>query len=299
MTEQTPQTALVKVDWDKPVASMPELRKILSSVTWKEFEGMGLTKEKIIGFLTTAINKQIKLLDCTPMSIYQALTDSLRVGLDFSGSLGQAYLVPYGKVCTLIIGYQGYIQLMHRSGMIRAIYAEPVFEGDEFEYTLGTDKKIFHKPGKAGSRTSEAGLTHVYAVYETTVGGKDFIVMNRQELDAIRKRSKMANSGAWASDPIEMFKKVAIRRIRKYIPMSIEQQNVLSRVDEIDNTDYEVVQSDTVKRRATEENLEALGSLGKKKEVQPELIKMENGFVYDPANPLEPPPSLEDVTNVN
>ena len=47
-------------------------------------------------------------------------------------------------------------------------------------------------------------------------------VMDRDEIEAVRKRSRAANDGPWVTDWNEMAKKTVFRRLSKWIPLSAE-----------------------------------------------------------------------------
>jgi recombinational DNA repair protein RecT len=46
--------------------------------------------------------------------------------------------------------------------------------------------------------------------------------MSRRQIDAIRARSRAKSDGPWVTDYPEMARKTAIRRLTKFLPMSIE-----------------------------------------------------------------------------
>mgnify|MGYP000213929833 CR=1 FL=1 len=53
-------------------------------------------------------------------------------------------------------------------------------------------------------------------------GGTQFEVMSRKEIERIRAQSKAGSAGPWVSHFEEMSKKTVIRRLFKYLPVSIE-----------------------------------------------------------------------------
>jgi hypothetical protein len=60
---------------------------------------------------------------------------------------------------------------------------------------------------------------------------KQFIVMTKTEVDGIRGRSKSGQRGPWVTDYEEMGKKTVIRKLCKYLPLSIELDTAV----ELDN----------------------------------------------------------------
>ena len=183
-----------------------------------------MTPERMMRVCNTAIQKTPALLDCEPRSLMGAIIQSSQLSLEPDGVLGHAYLIPFnnrktGRIeCQFIAGYKGLIELSRRSGQISTVYAHAVHANDEFRYTLGLDPTLIHKPtsGEPGD------LIAVYAVCHLRDGGKQFEVLQRREIDAIRSQSKASNSGPWVTHYDEMAKKTALRRLCKLLPTSPE-----------------------------------------------------------------------------
>ena len=82
----------------------------------------------------TAINKNPKLLECTPASLISALLQAAQLGLSPDGILGEAYLIPFydsrfqKNIVQFIPGYRGLVQLAMRSGLIKTIQSREVYE---------------------------------------------------------------------------------------------------------------------------------------------------------------------------
>lgn len=205
-----------------------------------------LTPERLIKVVLTAAIKTPQLYECTRESLMQSVMLAAQLGLDCGGALGSAYLVPYGKVCTLIIGYRGMIDLARRSGQIESISARAVFDGDTFDFEFGLDDRLVHVPKV---EPVPEKLTHVYCVAKFKDGGHHLEVMTRAQVNAIRARSKASGSGPWVTDYVEMAKKTVIRRAFKYLPMSIELQTTLA---ETVATDGGAMLGDIIDTTATE-----------------------------------------------
>ncbi|WP_378210041.1 recombination protein RecT [Anoxybacteroides rupiense] len=174
----------------------------------------------------TTIRTNPKLLECSVPSLLGAVMQAAQLGLE-PGLIGHCYLVPFknGKTgqsdVQFIIGYKGMIDLARRSGQIENIYAHAVYSNDEFDYELGLEPKLKHKPCMNGDRGEFIG---VYAVAHFKGGGYQFEFMPKEEIEKRRKRSKAANAGPWVTDYEEMAKKTVIRHMWKYLPISIEIQ---------------------------------------------------------------------------
>ncbi|MGG3792516.1 recombination protein RecT [Geobacillus thermodenitrificans] len=188
----------------------------------------------------TTIRTNPKLLECSVPSLLGAVMQAAQLGLE-PGLIGHCYLVPFKNGRTgqtdvqFIIGYKGMIDLARRSGQIVNIYAHAVYSNDEFDYELGLEPKLRHKPCMSGDRGEFIGA---YAVAHFKDGGYQFEFMSKEEIEKRRKRSKAANNGPWVTDYEEMAKKTVIRHMWKYLPISIEIQQA-------------VVQDETVKKDIT------------------------------------------------
>ncbi len=206
------------------------------SMTWELKPGAALprhmTAERMIRIATTEIRKVPALGNCDTMSFVSAIVQCSQLGLEPGSALGHAYLLPFGnkneksgkKNVQLIIGYRGMIDLARRSGQIASLSARVVREGDEFNFEFGLDEKLIHRPGE----NEDAPVTHVYAVARLKDGGTQFEVMTRKQIELVRSQSKAGNNGPWVTHWEEMAKKTAIRRLFKYLPVSIEIQRAVS-----------------------------------------------------------------------
>lgn len=186
-----------------------------------------MTPDRLTRIVMAECRKTPALLKCAPESFYGAVLQCAALGLEPGSALGHCYLLPFGNGkdkqgrpnAQLIIGYRGMIDLARRSGQIVSLQAYCVHEQDTFNYKLGLDPDIEHIPASVADRGK---VTHVYAVAKLKGGGVQFEVMSRAEIEKVRTSSKAGNSGPWSSHWEEMAKKTVIRRLFKYLPVSIE-----------------------------------------------------------------------------
>lgn len=197
-----------------------------------------LDAKRFARVVLTECRKNPALLECTKQSFFGAVLQSAQLGLDPSSGLGHAYLVPYKnsrqgtRECQLLIGYRGMIDLARRSGQIKSLSAFAVYEEDDFRYELGLHPDIHHVPS---SKADKGAIVYVYAVAVLKDGGVQFEVMSRAEIDAVRNASQgwvafkkgWAKSCIWQDHYEEMAKKTAIRRLFKYLPVSVEAQRAV------------------------------------------------------------------------
>lgn len=192
-----------------------------------------MTPERMARIAMTELRRVPALQKCDPLSFLGAVMQCSQLGLEPGGALGHVYLIPFGKEVQVIVGYRGMIDLARRSGQIISIEARAVYDGDRFECVLGLDSLIKHEPDwQNANRADPAKLRFVYAVAKLRDGGLQFEVMARPEVDAIRKRSRASGSGPWVTDYAQMALKTVVRRLFKFLPVSIELSRAVA-LDEL------------------------------------------------------------------
>jgi recombination protein RecT len=194
-----------------------------------------LTPDRFLQVALSTMLKVPKLEKCSMPSIVQALYTCSQLGIEPDGR--RAHLIPYGDYCQLIIDYKGLVELVRRSGDVSYIHADVVCENDEFSYMFGTGSHLKHKP----ALKNRGDVLCAYSFVKLKDGSEDFDVMNIDEIEAIRSRSKAANSGPWVTDWNEMAKKTVFRRQSKWLPFSAEVRDAIEVVDTIETIEEKKV----------------------------------------------------------
>lgn len=213
----------------------------------------GLIKPEVfVRIATTTLRTNPNLVKCDPKSLLAALMLSAQLGLEPGGPLGRAYLVPYGREVTFIVGYKGYMELARRSGRVSDIYAEVVREGDRFEVAYGLHRDIIHVPGETRGK-----MTHVYAVATYLDGSApSFVVLDRTRVESFRKRSKASSNGPWVTDEEAMWLKTGVRRLATWLPLSIEMAQAAA-ADEhliVDSSSLQIIDQEALSEAQEPEN---------------------------------------------
>lgn len=165
--------------------------------------------------------REPRIKAASPQSVVEAMMACVSVDLMPNTPEQLAYIIPYGERVQFQLGYKGLIALMYRSGQVQSVNAELVFEGDEFDVTLGSDRGLKHKPNFDVDRTDYKLVTHAYATVKLTNGEIIFDVMTRKELDKVKDFAKAKSTDApWATWPEAMAKKTVVKRITKLLPAS-------------------------------------------------------------------------------
>jgi recombination protein RecT len=178
-----------------------------------------ITPDRMLRVALTAVNSTPALLKCDQTSLLSAVMQCAQLGLEPGGVLGHAYLLPYGDRCQLIVGYKGLLDLARRSGQVRTISANNVYSNEKFVRVEGMERNLEHVPLPPSKRGDYVGT---YAVAKLRDDSFHFEWMWAEEVDAIRKRSRASNNGPWVTDTDEMRRKTVVRRLVKYLPISVE-----------------------------------------------------------------------------
>lgn len=192
-----------------------------------------LTAERVIQQATTLITRTPAIGECSIESLLGATMQASILGFQPVSALGQCYFVPFNnkktrkKEVQFIIGYKGYLDLARRSGDIKSIYAYPVYEKDEFDFELGMHPKLKHRPSTEEDRGK---LVYAYAVAHFVNGGEAFEVVTRHDVMKRKSVSQSSESeySPWKNWEPEMWVKTAVKKLQKWLPLSIEFQTALT-----------------------------------------------------------------------
>lgn len=184
-----------------------------------------LNPDRMIRLSLTAFSQNPKLMECDPRTVFGAVVTASQLGLEI-GVTGQGYLVPYGKKATFVPGWQGFVDLVSRSGRA-TVWTGAVFEGDEFDYALGDRPFVKHKPC---GEDSPAKLKYVYSVGR--VNGSEWPVIEVWPIAKVWKHRDRVNKvgrAHYSFEHPEMYaRKVPLLQVCKYMPKSIELTNAMT-----------------------------------------------------------------------
>lgn len=225
-------------------AMEPEIKRALPQV---------ITPERFTRMALSALNATPKLKECSQMSFLGALMNAAQLGLEPNTPLGQAYLIPYrnkGQMeCQFQIGYKGLIDMVYRNENIQTVQSQCVYENDEFEYELGLEPKLIHKP----ALRDRGDLILVYALWKSKNGGYGFEVMSKEDIDShARKFSQSFGSSysPWKTNYEEMAKKTVIKKCMKYAPLKSDFVRAVSN-DETIKSELDVDMSEIKSEQET------------------------------------------------
>lgn len=217
--------------------SIADLIKAMESEIKKALPEV-MTPERFTRIALSSLNTTPKLCECTQMSFLAALMNAAQLGLEPNTPLGQAFLIPYNNKgimeCQFQIGYKGLLDLSYRNPQMQMISAQAVYENDEFNYELGLNPQLFHKPtlGERGK------IRLFYGLFKLTNGGFGFEVMSKTAMDKFAKdysKSYELSYSPWKTNYESMAKKTVIKKALKYAPLQTDFRKALSLDETVKN----------------------------------------------------------------
>ena len=207
-----------------------------------------------IRVLVTTLRKNPKLQLVDYASLQAAVLEAAQARLLLDGVLGHAFLVPFKRgdkqIVQFMPGYRGLMHMARRSGEIAKIQPRVVFENDTFEFEYGTTERCVHLPAPVSTRGPWKAVYAVAWMKEPSAPPQ-FEVMPKADVYAIRDGSpgyrfaRDKNRTVWSTDEIAMALKTGIRKLCKWLPLSIDDERIVQRDEQRDagavETTYEEV----------------------------------------------------------
>lgn len=193
----------------------PDIRDMLGDV---------MTFDRFRRTATIAAERQPKILQCKPQTIINTIVGAAVLGLEMDGVTGQAFPVPFGDDCQLIIGYKGYNTLAARSGCL--VTGEAIYEGDIFKHDLGAAFICHITPL---DRPANARVIGAWSLITSKTLPSSLKVLPLSAIEEARARSAGYKNAVkynkpntpWMTDFAAMASKTAKRRQSSVAPLNL------------------------------------------------------------------------------
>ena len=182
---------------------------------------------RFVRVVMTAVQMTPALLEADRRTLFASAMRASQMGLLPDGREGA--IVTFKNQAQFMPMVAGIMKLVRNSGEISTWSVQAVYENDAFDYELGDEERIKHKP----ALTTRGKIIGAYSIVTMKDGEKSREFMPVEEINAIRGRSRSGQSGPWVSDFAEMAKKTVVRRHSKRLPMSTDLDGVLREDDEL------------------------------------------------------------------
>jgi recombination protein RecT len=205
------------------------LKAMLPAITEALPKSKGMDAERLARITLTTLKTNPKLLECSIESLLGCVLTSAQLGLEPS-ILGSCYFIPYKGTASFQIGYKGLIDLACRKGEVLSIVPKEVRKGDTFHYEYGRAETLKHIPAPNHERGE---IEYFYAYANLKNGGFVFDVMHISEIEKIRDSYSISyqydkKGSIWAKNFESMAMKTVIKRLIKYLPISVETQSAVA-----------------------------------------------------------------------
>lgn len=187
--------------------------------------------EKFIRTTLTAVQMNPELLQADRRSLLGACMKAAQDGLLLDGreAAPVIFRTKEGPKVQYMPMVGGILKKIRNSGELASISAQVVYEKDHFDYELGDDERIVHKPFLGEDRGKPIAC---YAIAKTKDGAIYREVMSVADVEKVRSSSRASNNGPWVQWWDEMARKTVIRRIAKRLPSSADLDQVLENDNE-------------------------------------------------------------------
>lgn len=193
--------------------------------------------KRFVSVVMTALQNKPKLLECTFASLWNSCVRAAQDGLLPDGREGA--IAPYGEnkegkrvaeIATWMPMVEGYRKKAFEAGHVHAWEVNVVYEKDDFDFELGDNAFIKHRP-YIGPEPS-GGIVGAYSRAKLANGEVVREVMSAYQIMQVKAKSKAGN-GPWQDQAFfpEMCKKVVARRHYKQLPHSESMDAMIARDD--------------------------------------------------------------------
>src|SRR5699024_8635367 len=189
---------------------------------------------------------------CSKSSIANTLLDMVTQGL--SPAKTQCYFIVYGTQLQLNRSYFGTQAVLKRLNNVKDIWANVIFEGDEFDYEIegGREKLVKHKTQLTNRDNKILGA---YAVVRTEDDEEILTVMTKKEIDASWSQAKTKN--VQNKFPQEMAKRTVINRAAKaFINTSDDSDLLVDAINRSTENEYDNERKDVTPQQEAQQQID-------------------------------------------
>jgi recombination protein RecT len=183
-----------------------------------------------------AYEEMPELRNCTPDSLIKAIMDAASLGMIPFSKMNECAIIPYGNTAQFQLMYRGIYKLAMNTGLYKDIRVDVVREGDRFYYEKGFEVKMKHIPALKPAKDRDIVL--FYGIYETKDGGRNLVIMTKEDIDEHRDRyskqyrraksNKNRENAIWEKEYEAMGLKTVLIKLLKYAPKTEKLVNQLA-----------------------------------------------------------------------
>jgi len=184
---------------------------------------LGEKKDAFVTSLVSVVANDTNLQKCNPMSVIYAAMKSVPLGLPIENNLGFAAVIPYGENASFQIMRNGWMDLLMRTGQVKFIANEIVYEGQLVHKNRFSGEYVFDEDAKKSDN-----IIGYMAYVRLTNGFEKTVYWTVEECKAHALRYSQTfkkGYGIWKENFSAMALKTVLKHlIVKYCPKSAELQ---------------------------------------------------------------------------
>lgn len=201
--------------------------------------GSNTSPQKFKQMLINELERNVKLQEAflkNPASFFASALYCAELNLSPSSLVGEFFFTVHAGQIKPILGYKGLVALLLRSDKVKKIWAEVVYNEDDFEYELGLEPKMVHIPNFNSIKTCD----NIKCIYSCAKVGDDIVfkVMTLEEIKTIVEILETPSEYYFndKKDPEKwLLKKVVLKQMSKLMPK--EDDRLLKAVSFDDNVE--------------------------------------------------------------
>ena len=184
------------------------------------------SRENFMTSLISVVANDTNLQKCKPMSVFHAALKSVPLGLPIESNMGFAAVIPYGENASFQIMRNGWVELAMRTGQVKFIANEIVYEGELVKKNKFTGEYVFDEDAKTSDKVIG------YMAYIKLVNGFEKTVywtVEECKAHALRYSQTFKKGyGIWKDNFDAMCLKTVLKNlIVKFCPKSAELQKAI------------------------------------------------------------------------
>lgn len=201
--------------------------------------GTNISPQKFKQMLVNELERSTVLQEAflkNPASFFASALYCAELNLSPSSLVGEFFFTVSKETIKPILGYKGLVALLLRSNKVKKIWAEVVYNEDDFEYELGLEPKMVHVPNFNSVKTCD-NIKCIYACAKI----EDEVVFKVMTLEEIKTIVDMLETPSEyyfndKKDPEKwLIKKVVLKQMSKLMPK--EDDRLLKAVSFDDNVE--------------------------------------------------------------
>ena len=284
----------------KPQTPLQRFNGVMKDTRTQEYlqSVLGNKKDQFVTSLISAVANNENLQACEPMSIMYTAMKATALGLPVDPSLGYAGMIPYkdgktGKtLCQFQIMRDGWCELLMRTGQVKFIANEVVYEGQLVKHNRFTGEYVFDEDAKKSDK-----VIGYMAYLKLTNGFEKTVYWTVEEVKAHALKYSQTyrkGYGLWKDSLDAMALKTVLKHlIKKYAPKSVEVLSAITDDQSVSNEKGEATYADnTPDDQPQPEVSETAKAKAMKVKEQVEAMKARQAA---PAQEEIPAPTIEDM----